>query len=64
MLYRAHVNGFTGRFTNLVDLKVWVNDLRSRHDLAGQTLLIWRAVGAVLPTAAQYNSKPDREIVL
>jgi hypothetical protein len=63
MNYRAHVEGFTGHFSTLDELKVWANDLTRRFSLKGCTVKIWKAKG-ITGQCATYSSTPDREIVI
>lgn len=65
MLYRAHIEGFTGHFNTVEELKVWAADLNRRHGLTGKALKVWKAVWVAKDgSGAQYRATPDREIVV
>lgn len=65
MTYRAHIEGFTGHFDNLDQLKAWANDLIARGGMEGRTLKIWKAVWVAADgSGAQYRATPSREIVI
>jgi hypothetical protein len=43
MLYQAQMDGFTGHFNNLSELRVWADRLHREYGMMGKTCNIWKA---------------------
>ena len=66
MTYRAELEGFTGHFNSVAELKVWAEALISRHSgMQGKVCRIYKAVWVAADgSGAQYVGKPTREVVV
>jgi hypothetical protein len=66
MLYRAELEGFTGHFNTVADLKVWAEGLIARHsDMQGKICRIYKAAWVARDgSGASYIAKPTREVVV
>lgn len=65
MNYRAQVEGFSGHFNTVSELKDWAERLNRRFGLTGKTLKVWQATWVARDgSGAQYAAIPTREIVI
>lgn len=66
MAYRAELEGFTGHFATVADLKIWADGLIARYgDMKGKVCRIYKAVWVAADgSGAQYLGKPTLEIVV
>ena len=67
MKFRGEVEGFTGHFDTLDQLKVWATDLNRRFGLTGKVLKVHKAVSVCADgSGAAYSLKPShfREVVI
>lgn len=66
MTYRTHIEGFTGHFQTVEQIKAWAQALIARYpDLTGKTLKIWKATHVCKDgSGASYTATPSREIVI
>ena len=62
MTYRAELEGFTGHFNTVADLKTWAEALNAPK---GSICRIYKAVWVAADgSGAQYTGKPTREVVV
>lgn len=62
MTYRAELEGFTGHFNTVADLKAWAEALKPA---AGSVCRIYKAVWVAKDgSGAQYVGKPTHEVVV
>ena len=65
MLYLAQVEGFTGHFATVQELKAWAEALSRRYGLRGKIVSIYKAVWVASDgSGAQYRGIPTREVVI
>ena len=65
MLYRAYLDGFTGHFASVLELKGWAEGLSRRYNLTGKTCVIHRAIWTAHDgSAAQYSAEPTKCVVV
>jgi len=65
MTYRAEVEGFSGHFNTLSELREWAEGLHRRFGLTGKTLSVWKATWVARDgSGASYSGVPTREIVI
>ena len=65
MLYRAYLDGFTGHFASVSELKVWAEGMCRRYSLTGKTCVIHRAIWTAHDgSAAHYSAEPTRCVVV
>lgn len=66
MTYQAQIEGFTGHFATVTELKAWADALVRRYpDLIGKTAKIWKATWVAKDgSGASYTGLPTREIVI
>jgi hypothetical protein len=65
MTYRAELEGFTGHFNTVADLKAWAEGLNARFGMAGKVCNIWKATWTAKDgSGAQYAGVPTRSIVV
>lgn len=62
MTYRAELEGFTGHFNTVAELKAWALALKPTK---GSICRIYKAVWVAADgSGAQYTGKPTREVVV
>ena len=62
MTYRAELDGFTGHFNTVADLKAWAEALKAPK---GSVCRIYRAIWVAADgSGAQYTGKPTHEVVV
>lgn len=62
MQYRAELDGFTGHFETVDQLKAWAEALKAAP---GSVCRIYRAVWVAADgSGAEYRGKPTREVVV
>lgn len=66
MTYRAELEGFTGHFNTVAELKAWAEAMIRRHTgMQGKVCRIYKASWVAKDgSCAQYNGKPTREVVV
>lgn len=66
MNYRAELDGFTGHFATVAELKIWAEGLIARHTgMTGKVCRIYKAMWVARDgSGASYNGMPTREVVV
>lgn len=66
MQYRAELEGFTGHFGTVAELKAWAEGLIRRHSgMQGKVCRIYKATWVAKDgSGASYNGIPTREVVV